>query len=63
MVLTAKEEAVKVLASVPETATFEDIMYEMFVAEKLQKARQQIENGNVFTHEQAKVRLGKWLTK
>ena len=54
---TAKEEAKKLLDSISEKATWEDIMYQMYVKKKIDMAEKAIENGEVIEHEEVKKRL------
>ncbi len=61
--MTAKEAVMDVLMQAPEDATFEDIMYQIHVREKIEVGLRDIEEGNLVSLEEAAVRLGKWDTK
>jgi hypothetical protein len=52
-----KEEAKKLIEALPEHATWDDLMYELYVKQKLQKALDQAAAGNVVSHEAAKHEL------
>jgi predicted transcriptional regulator len=52
-----KEEAKKLIDELPEHATWDDIMYELYVKKKLAVALKAAEEGRVITHEEVKKRL------
>ena len=53
----AKEEARKLIDSLPEQATWDDIMYEFYVKKKLAIALEAAEQGKVVPHDVARKRL------
>ena len=53
----AKEEAKKLIEKLPEHATWDDIMYELYVKKKLAVALNAAEEGRVLSHEEVKKRL------
>ena len=63
MVATAKIEAENIIKSLPDDISFEDIQYHLFVADKLRKSREQIQEGKVITQDEVEKRLDKWLIK
>jgi hypothetical protein len=58
---TAVEEAKTLIDHLPADSSIEDIQYHLYVLEKVRKGQQDIQNGNSFTSEEAKIRLNKWL--
>ena len=52
-----KEEAKKLIDKLPEHATWDDIMYELYVKKKLAVALKAAEEGHVISHEEVKKRL------
>jgi predicted transcriptional regulator len=48
----AKEEARKVIETIPDTASWDDIMYELYVRQKVEAALDQMEAGEVVPHEE-----------
>ena len=60
---TAKEEVQKILDHIPDTATFEDIQYHIYVREKIEKGLKDIETGNVLSEEEVEKRMSQWLTR
>jgi predicted transcriptional regulator len=53
----AKEEAKKLIENVPDDATWDDIMYEFYVRQKVDTAIEEMEAGNVVPHEE----IEQWL--
>ena len=50
----AKEEAKKLLDKIPDTATWDDIMYEFYVRKKIESALEEAEAGKIVSHEEVK---------
>ena len=61
-VSTPKIEAAAMLKALPDDSSFEDIQYHLYVLEKVNRGIQRAEAEGVVSHEDAKVRLGKWLS-
>ncbi|MGB7002553.1 MAG: hypothetical protein WBE22_11230 [Halobacteriota archaeon] len=53
----AKEEAKKLIGRLPDHATWDDIMYELYVKKKLAIALKAAEEGHVLSHNEVKKRL------
>jgi len=54
---TIKEEAKKMIERLPDNATWDDIMYELYVKKKIAAGLKAAEEGHVVSHEDAKKRL------
>jgi len=52
-----KEEAKRLIETLPEHATWDDIMYEFYVKKKLEKALEEAAAGDVVSHEAVKKQL------
>ena len=52
-----KEEAKKLIDKLPDQATWDDIMYELYVKKKLAVALMADEEAHVISHEEVKKRL------
>ena len=59
---TPKEEVESMLASLPQSSSFEDIQYHLYVLEKVNRGLERAATEGVVPHEDAKRRLGKWLS-
>jgi predicted transcriptional regulator len=49
---TNKEEAMQLIARLPEEATWEEIMYRLYVKRKIESGIRAAEEGRVRTHEE-----------
>ena len=52
-----KESVQQLLKRLKDDITYEEIMYELYVLEKIQKGEQQLDQGKFLTHEQVKKKL------
>jgi hypothetical protein len=52
-----KEEAKRLIDELPDTATWDDVMYELYVKMKIARAVAAAEAGDVVPHEEAKRRI------
>lgn len=52
-----KEEAKKLIEKLPDSVTWDDIMYELYVKKKIAVGLKAAEEGHVVSHEDAKKRL------
>lgn len=55
--LTAKETAKQVIDRLPEQATWDDILYELYVKQKIEAGLAAAADGKTVAHEDAKRRL------
>jgi predicted transcriptional regulator len=51
-----KEEAQKILDKIPDDATWDDIMYEFYVRQKIEASLEAEDAGEVVTHEEVEKR-------
>lgn len=54
---TAKQAAKQIIDHLPEQASWDDIMYELYVKQKIEKGLKAIDQGDTISHEEAKCRL------
>jgi predicted transcriptional regulator len=47
----------------PDNCTLEDIQYQLYLRQKLEKSRSAAAEGRLVPHEEVKKRLSKWLVK
>lgn len=59
---TPKAEVAAMLEALPENSSFEDIQYHLYVLEKVNRGLERAGTEGVVSHEDAKTRLGKWLS-
>ncbi len=58
---TAKQTAIKAIEQLPDEASYEDIMDRLLFMKKVEAGLEDIRQGRVVSHEEAKERLAKWL--
>ena len=58
---SAKQEAQKVLDTLPEEASLEDIQYHLYVLQHVERARQDVEAGRTVSEGEAERRMARWL--
>lgn len=54
-----KEQVRQIVDKLPEDATWNDLMYELYVKQKVAAAEEAVEVGKVVSHEEARKRMGK----
>jgi len=57
-----KEEAIRLIEKMPDDCTLEDILYELYLKQKVDKGLRDIEQGQVLEHEEVKQRVFRWST-
>jgi hypothetical protein len=59
---TVKAQAQSVIQKLPDDCTFEDVQYELYVLEKIRKSEASVERDGTVSHDEAKQRMGRWLS-
>lgn len=54
---SAKEAARQIIEHLPDQATWDDIMYELYVKQKIEEGLADIEAGRTVSHEEVKAEL------
>jgi len=57
---TLKQEAMETLRHLPDDADIDEIMYRLYVVDKLRKSREAIKQGQIITHEDLKHEIEQW---
>lgn len=57
---TLKQEAIRVISKLPETANIDDIMYELYVVDKVKKGREAVERMESTSIEDLKREMQSW---
>lgn len=55
--MNAKESALHVIDQLPEQASWNDIMYELYVKQKIESGLNAVKEGRTIPHEQVKARI------
>lgn len=59
--MTAKDRIVEIMQDLPDDVTYEDALYEIYVAFKIERGLEQADSGEGIPHEEAKQRFAEWL--
>ena len=59
--MSTKEAVIEMIKRMPEDASVPDIMEELYVRQKIDEGLRQLDAGEGVPHDEAKLRLGKWL--
>ncbi|MFA4830313.1 MAG: hypothetical protein WC855_05215 [Thermodesulfovibrionales bacterium] len=57
---TLKQEAIKAISKLPESANIDDMMYELYVIDKVKKGREAVEHGESTSIEELKKEMQSW---
>ncbi len=60
---TAKQEVNRLLGTLTEDCSLEDIQYHLYVLQKIERGLADAGKGNVHTQEEVEKRMAKWLAK
>ncbi len=60
---SAKQTVRDVLKQLPDDCTLEDVQYQLYLRQKLEKSRAAAVEGRLVPHDEVKRRLSKWLVK
>jgi hypothetical protein len=55
-----KQEAINVISKLPDTAEIDDIMYRLYVIDKVRKGREAVRRGEVISIEDLKKEIESW---
>ena len=58
---TAKQDARKVLDRLPEGASLEDIQYHLYVLQRIERGREDVQAGRIVPQDGVERRLARWL--
>ena len=59
---STKQAVIEMIERLPDDASVEDIMAELYFRQKVDEGLRQLDAGEGMDHEEAKRRLGKWLS-
>ena len=59
--MITKDKLIKAIKNLPEGFTIEQVIEELILLDKIEKGLKDIENGRIFSSEEAEKRLAKWL--
>jgi hypothetical protein len=57
---TIKEQVINAINSLPDSATVEDIMYRLYVIDKVQTSQEAVKNGKVISLDELRHEVQSW---
>ncbi|MEK9148762.1 MAG: hypothetical protein AAB267_01805 [Candidatus Desantisbacteria bacterium] len=57
---TLKQEALRVISTLSDSTTIDNIMYELYVLDKIKKGRESVERGGMISIEELKKEMQSW---
>ena len=57
---TLKDELINIVSNMPDNLAVDDVMYRLYVLDKIKKGQQAILNNKVFTHEELQKEVLSW---
>jgi hypothetical protein len=60
---SVRDEAITAIKKLPKNSSTDDLLYRIYVLEKIRKGEQSLREHGPITHEQAKKRMRRWLSK
>ena len=58
---TAKQEMLRMLDTLPDDASWEDLQESIYVRERIERALREVDEGKVIDQEEIEVRMRAWL--
>ena len=55
-----KQEVMNAISKMPETADIDDIMYRLYVIDKVRKGKEAVQQGNVISVEELREEIKSW---
>jgi len=55
-----KEAIIQLIEKLPDDCTVEDILYELYLKQKVDQGLQDIQEGRIVEHEEVKQRMSRW---
>jgi len=59
--MLTKEKIIKSFDTLPDNLTIDQMIERVIMLDKIEQGLKDVEDGNVFTNEEVKVKLDKWL--
>ncbi len=61
MALNTKQTAMRIIERMPDDASLEDIMYELYFRERVDRGLRELDERQTVSHDEVKRSLAKWL--
>jgi len=60
---TVKEEVRRMIETLPDDATWEDVQYSIYVRERIERGRREATDGKILDEDDVERRMKPWLTE
>ncbi|QXD16944.1 hypothetical protein GQ464_008425 [Rhodocaloribacter litoris] len=60
--LSAKQASLRLIERLDEDVTFEDIIYELYFLQKVERGLEDVKEGRTVSHEEVRKEFEKWLS-
>lgn len=60
---TAKEEIRRILDALPDDATWEDVQHSIYVRERVERGRREVQEDKIVADDEVERRMERWLTE
>ena len=57
---TLKQEALEAISNMPDSANIDDIMYQLYVMDKVRKGRDAVQNGDIISVDELRKETESW---
>ena len=54
VICMVKQDAIKLISSLPDNVSWDDVMYHMYVLQKIERGKEAARDGKVYTSEEAR---------
>jgi len=58
-----KDEMRQCIDSLPDDASWEDLQYAIYLRERIERGRREVEEGKLISQDEVEARMERWLTK
>lgn len=59
--VAVKQEVIQLVTRMPDDCTVSDILYELYLKQKVDQGLQDVEEGQVIPHDEVEQRMSRWL--
>ena len=58
--IVSKDQVIELIQDLPEKIDIEEVIYRLYLLQKLENAEEDIQQGRLITHEELKKEMSKW---
>ena len=61
MATSTKQAALKIIQRLPEDTSLEEVMYELYIRQRIERGLRELDSGKTTSHHEVKRSLAQWL--